>query len=67
MPEQDAKSDPPNVDVSGIPLFEALPSWALYPDLERSEWINVLLSKLWPNISKSIEHKIKVALQKKVK
>ena len=65
--KEEAKSDFPKVDVSGIPLFEALPSWAIYPDLERAEWLNIIVSKLWPNISRSIENKIKVILYKKVK
>ena len=65
--KEEVKSDFPKVDVSGIPLFEALPSWAIYPDLERAEWLNVIVSKLWPNISRSIENKIKVILYKKVK
>ena len=65
--EEVAKSDFPKIDVSGIPLFEALPSWAIYPDLERAEWLNIIVSKLWPNISRSIENKIKVILHRKVK
>ena len=65
--EEDAKSDFPKIDVSGIPLFEALPSWAIYPDLERAEWLNNIVLKLWPNISRSIENKLKVILHKKVK
>ena len=65
--KEDGKSDFSKIDVSGIPLFEALPSWAIYPDLERAEWLNIIVSKLWPNISRSIENKIKVILHKKVK
>ena len=65
--KEEVKSDFPKVDVSGIPLFEALPSWAIYPDLERAEWLNDIVSKLWPNISRSIENKLKVILHKKVK
>ena len=65
--EEVPKSDVPKIDVNGIPLFEALPSWAIYPDLERAEWLNTIVSKLWPNISRSIENKIKVILHKKVK
>ena len=65
--KEEVKSDFQKVDVSGIPLFEALPSWAIYPDLERAEWLNIIVSKLWPNISRSIENKIKVILYKKVK
>ena len=65
--KEEAKSDFPNVDVSGIPLFKALPSWAIYPDLERAEWINVMISRFWPNIARNTENKVKTALQKKVR
>lgn len=27
-----------------------LPAWARYPDFERVQWLNDLISQLWPNI-----------------
>lgn len=29
--------------------LESLPSWVTFPDVERVEWINVILKKMWPN------------------
>ena len=64
--ENDSPSNDLKPNISGIPLFEALPSWAIYPDLERAEWINLMLSRFWPNISRHCENKVKITLQKKV-
>jgi len=30
--------------------LESLPSWVTFPDVEKVEWINVILKKVWPNI-----------------
>eukprot|EP00092_Neocalanus_flemingeri_P079322 GFUD01098807.1.p1 GENE.GFUD01098807.1~~GFUD01098807.1.p1 ORF type:complete len:632 (+),score=144.85 GFUD01098807.1:357-2252(+) len=30
--------------------LESLPSWATFPDVDRVEWINVIMKKVWPNI-----------------
>ena len=46
---------------------EDLPSWVFFPDKERAEWINVMISKFWPNIARNTENKVKAALQKKVR
>ena len=28
---------------------DSLPGWVTFPDVDRAEWINVILRKLWPN------------------
>ena len=38
-------------DLSGIPLSDILPSWAMYPDFERAEWVNTIISRIWPTIA----------------
>ena len=48
-----------------------LPSWVLFPDVERAEWMNVILRKVWPNLGeiarqiakRLVEPKIKVSLR----
>jgi len=30
--------------------LESLPSWVTFPDVEKVEWINVIMKKIWPNI-----------------
>jgi len=30
--------------------LESLPSWVTFPDVDRVEWINVIMKKIWPNI-----------------
>ena len=39
------------LDLSGIPLSDILPSWAMYHDVERVEWVNTIISRLWPTIT----------------
>jgi len=30
--------------------LESLPSWVTFPDVDRVEWINVIMKKVWPNM-----------------
>ena len=53
-------------DLSGIPLADILPSWALYPDFERVEWINTIISRCWPTLAQHFEATVKDKLQAKV-
>ncbi|XP_059178105.1 extended synaptotagmin-2-like isoform X3 [Physella acuta] len=34
---------------------EDLPSWVNFPDVERAEWINKILSQMWPYIGEYVE------------
>lgn len=39
--------------------FEDLPSWVLFPDVERAEWMNSVLKTLWPRIKDYSEAKLR--------
>lgn len=34
-------------------LQEYLPSWARFPDVVRSEWVNVVMQALWPHVDRA--------------
>lgn len=36
-----------------------LPAWAIFPDVERAEWVNVALKVLWPAINQRVEAELK--------
>lgn len=35
--------------------YGELPAWAIFPDVERAEWVNVALKVLWPAINQRVE------------
>lgn len=39
-----------NID-SRFGSFEEIPSWVMFPDVERVEWVNILLKLFWPKIN----------------
>lgn len=47
--------------------LEELPSWVMFPDRERAEWINVIVLQLWPNINSYLVKFIKSKLEPKIR
>ncbi|XP_044750595.1 extended synaptotagmin-2-like isoform X2 [Coccinella septempunctata] len=49
--------------------IEELPSWVLFPDRERAEWVNDIVLQLWPNINcfliKFVRSKLENQIRKK--
>jgi hypothetical protein len=46
--------------------LDEIPAWVLFPDLERAEWLNVIVKRFWPNLNgmlikhvKKFEEKLK--------
>lgn len=35
--------------------FEEIPSWVMFPDVERAEWINTIVKLYWPKINNMVE------------
>ena len=54
------------LDLSGIPLADILPSWAMHPDVERAEWVNTIISRLWPTITGYFKKIVKDKIYHKV-
>lgn len=46
-------------DAIFLTLQDNIPSWILFPDVERAEWINNVLSILWPRIKDYSEQKLR--------
>ncbi len=44
-----------------------LPSWVLFPDVERAEWMNVILRKVWPNLGEIARQIAKRLVEPKIK
>jgi len=45
---------------------ESLPSWVVFPDTDRVEWINIILKKVWPNIGKLVQDIAKKLVEPKI-
>ncbi|KAF7287123.1 hypothetical protein GWI33_002500 [Rhynchophorus ferrugineus] len=43
-----------------------LPSWVCFPDMERSEWVNRIIKKLWPNVNNYVHDIIKDIVEAKM-
>ena len=54
------------LDLSGIPLSDILPSWAMYHDFERAEWVNTIISRLWPTIAGFFKKIVRDKIHRKV-
>ena len=39
--------------------FKELPDWVNFRSLERAEWVNCIVSELWPYISDTLANEIK--------
>ena len=46
--------------------MDLLPTWLMFPDIERVEWVNTIVARLWPSITEYVQNKIKTKLQSKV-
>lgn len=44
-------------------MVEEMPSWVQNSDVQRVEWLNALLTKLWTSVSESTEAVIMASLQ----
>ncbi len=44
-------------------MLEEMPSWVKFADVERVQWLNAVLQKLWPRISVSTKKVIMENLQ----
>lgn len=49
--------------------LDEIPAWVLFPDLERAEWLNVIIKRFWPNLNEiliknvqKLEEKLKSTL-----
>jgi len=38
-----------------ISRLDELPAWVIFPDVERVEWLNKIIKKLWPKINGVVE------------
>ena len=45
---------------------DSLPSWVTFPDVDRAEWINVILRKLWPKFGDIGNQVAKLLVEPKV-
>ena len=45
---------------------DTLPSWVTFPDVDRAEWINVILRKLWPKFGEISNQVAKLLVEPKV-
>ena len=49
---------------SNIPAGEfSLPRWVIYPDVEKVQWLNILLRRLWPHLKKNLAASIHGSVQ----
>ncbi|BFZ06345.1 hypothetical protein BsWGS_09385 [Bradybaena similaris] len=46
---------------------EDLPSWVNFPDVERAEWVNKILSHMWPYIGEYVEKILRESVEPTVK
>ena len=52
--------------VGSSSITDLLPSWVVFPDIERAEWVNDLSHRAWPTIGKIITNKIRHIVEPKV-
>ena len=45
---------------------DSLPSWVTFPDVDRAEWINVILRKLWPKFGDIGNQIVKLLVEPKI-
>ncbi|CAI9735471.1 extended synaptotagmin-2-like isoform X3 [Octopus vulgaris] len=46
---------------------EDLPSWVYFPDVERAEWINHILSQVWPYVGIYVQNLLTKTVEPKIK
>ncbi|KAL3282639.1 hypothetical protein HHI36_005814 [Cryptolaemus montrouzieri] len=47
--------------------LEELPSWVLFPDREKAEWINDIILQLWPNVNIFLAKFVRTKLESKIR
>ncbi|XP_036188319.1 extended synaptotagmin-3 isoform X7 [Myotis myotis] len=48
-------------------LGQHLPAWIHFPDVERVEWANKIISQIWPYLSLIMENKVREKLEPKIR
>uniref|UniRef100_A0A8C5KPD3 Extended synaptotagmin-3 n=1 Tax=Jaculus jaculus TaxID=51337 RepID=A0A8C5KPD3_JACJA len=48
-------------------LGQHLPAWIHFPDVERVEWANKIITQIWPYLSMIMENKIREKLEPKIR
>ena len=46
--------------------FDNLPTWVTFPDVERAEWVNLVLRKVWPKFEEITNQVAKLLVEPKV-
>ena len=46
--------------------FDNLPTWVTFPDVERAEWVNLVLRKVWPKFEEIANQVAKLLVEPKV-
>lgn len=39
--------------------LDEIPAWVLFPDLERAEWLNLIIKRFWPNLNEILVMHVK--------
>nr|XP_018902831.1 PREDICTED: extended synaptotagmin-2 [Bemisia tabaci] len=47
--------------------LDDLPAWVFFPDVERAEWLNVILKQMWPNINHYMYNLIKDTIEPSIR
>ncbi|KAG1680236.1 Extended synaptotagmin-2 [Nymphon striatum] len=47
--------------------IDDLPSWVFFPDVERAEWLNKILHKLWPHVGGYIKELIQTSIEPSIR
>ena len=47
---------------AALVLADCLPPWAVFPTVERAQWLSKILESVWPHMSKQISRNVKEAL-----
>lgn len=42
-------------DIDSVVELGGIPAWAIFPDVERAEWVNTIVKIFWPKIGNVIE------------
>ncbi|CAG0894100.1 unnamed protein product, partial [Darwinula stevensoni] len=49
-----------------VTCLKELPSWVLFPDVERAEWLNTMIIRMWPFIGHYVKDMIETSIQPQV-
>ncbi|VEN50761.1 unnamed protein product, partial [Callosobruchus maculatus] len=50
-----------------LKIVPELPSWVVFPDRERAEWLNEIIAQLWPSISSHLVKRFRGPLQTNIR